>query len=54
MADGRVMVAEKNSESPVIWRCSHCGTLTHPSDQRAPVAWCYRCDKFTEARRDGG
>jgi len=31
-----------------------CSGLVHPADERTPVAWCSRCGRATEARRDGG
>ena len=47
-------VSEIKNHSPVIWRCSRCGALTHPSEERTPAAWCSRCGRVTEAHRDGG
>ena len=46
--------SEGSEESPAIWRCSQCGMLVHPSDERSPAAWCARCQRVAEARRDGG
>jgi hypothetical protein len=40
--------------SPTIWRCSICGGLIHPSDERTPAAWCSRCGRVTQGVRDGG
>jgi len=47
-------VSEAKERSPVIWRCAGCGALVHVSNENSPVAWCARCQKFSEARRDGG
>ena len=47
-------MSEAKRQSPVIWRCSRCGALVHPSDDRAPAAWCSRCGQVTQAHRDGG
>ncbi|MDA8033623.1 MAG: hypothetical protein M0T71_05575 [Actinomycetota bacterium] len=41
------------NQSPTIWRCSLCGALVHPSHEETPVAWCSRCGRASEARRDG-
>jgi len=46
--------ATANRQSPAIWRCKHCGALVHPANESAPVAWCARCGRLTESRRDGG
>lgn len=43
-----------STQSPIIWRCSSCGSLVHPSDEDAPVAWCSRCQRITPAIKDGG
>jgi hypothetical protein len=45
---------DHREQSPVIWRCSSCGGLIHPSDERTPIAWCSRCARVTEGVRDGG
>jgi hypothetical protein len=29
-----LVVSEMESQSPMIWGCSRCGTLTHPSHER--------------------
>jgi len=47
-------VTDPREQSPTIWRCSSCGGLIHPSDERTPVAWCSRCSRVTEGIRDGG
>ena len=36
-----------------VWRCALCGGLIHPSDERAPAAWCARCGQASKGMRDG-
>ncbi|HLI14861.1 MAG TPA: hypothetical protein VKV23_02255 [Acidimicrobiales bacterium] len=43
----------QQTNSPTIWRCAACGALVHPADERAAIAWCSRCGRAQEARRDG-
>jgi hypothetical protein len=47
-------MSDSAQQSPVIWRCSSCGSLVHPSDHEVPVAWCSRCRRISPATRDGG
>jgi len=47
-------MSKKETQSPVIWRCSLCGSLVHPSDEDVPIAWCPRCRQICQANRDGG
>jgi predicted RNA-binding Zn-ribbon protein involved in translation (DUF1610 family) len=39
---------------PRIWRCSGCGQIVHPADERAAAASCSRCGGVTAAVPDGG
>lgn len=38
LAKGDSSVPGTQQQSPVIWRCSRCMTLVHPSDEHTPVA----------------
>jgi hypothetical protein len=46
-------VPHSHDQSPPIWRCARCGSLVHPSDEDAPIAWCSKCRRITQAVRDG-